>query len=88
MKRQDVKARLDNEIWECVCDCFRLDVGFSLNEATDKVREHVVKIAMLPYDYARGRVLGALERMVRRTDDIESIPLLGEYGWILPSRSE
>ena len=86
MRREDILKKLDNEIWEAVCDGFQLDVPFNLTDATVRVRESIVKIAMLPYDYAQGRVLGALRRLERQTEDIESLPLPGDIGWMLPSK--
>lgn len=76
--------RLDDKIWEVVTDCFLTDRTFTSAQATERCREHIPEIGRLPYDYAFGRVHGALSRLWHKTRDLRSLTL--EPIWILPSR--
>lgn len=86
MRKTDIKAQLDQEIWECICDTFWCDIIFHLDEAVEAARKGLIKIRMLSYDYATERVLGALRRIDAVSKDIEQVAITGDYAWILPSR--
>lgn len=82
MSRANKQTALDVEIWDCICSSFKCDVPFDLEQATEVVRAKEHRIRILPYDYALGRVLGALQRIEPTTTDLWS---RGQISWSLPS---
>lgn len=73
VNRDPRSSAIDAQIAEAIFDAYMPGASFTLNAAVATVRESLVVIRKLPFDYAYGRVAMALQRLAVLSPDVEEV---------------